>query len=34
LQERRIALAEGRLVPQDLLGILPTAAAAAADIKA
>jgi hypothetical protein len=32
LQERRIALAEGRLVPQDLLGILLTAAAA--DIKA
>jgi cytochrome P450 len=26
LQERRIALAEGRPVPQDLLGILLTAA--------
>jgi hypothetical protein len=33
LQERRIALAEGRLVPEDLLGIL-LIAAAAADIKA
>jgi TorA maturation chaperone TorD len=27
LQERRMALAEGRIMPQDLLGILLTAAA-------
>lgn len=26
LQERRVALAEGRAVPQDLLGVLLTAA--------